>query len=156
MRIVAVVTIDNPLVMAIHGQAFGEGPEVAMSGHYRVLAPSARIGQPEVKPGLIPGAGGSQRLPRLAASPRRSRCVRSASRSRRRRHWRLESRIGLSKATCSQAPWPSRAKWRIDPAVKTRDRDKKLADADPAIFGAARNLARKTRRGQSAPLAAIL
>ncbi len=56
----------KPVVIAIHGTAFGGGLETAMSGHYRVIAPSAQVGQPEVKLGLIPGAGGTQRLPRLA------------------------------------------------------------------------------------------
>src|SRR5712692_1062980 len=56
----------KPVVMAIHGTAFGGGLELAMAGHYRVAAPSAQVGQPEVKLGLIPGAGGTQRLPRLA------------------------------------------------------------------------------------------
>jgi 3-hydroxyacyl-CoA dehydrogenase len=55
----------KPVVMAIHGGAFGGGLEVAMAGHYRVAAPNAQLGQPEVKLGLIPGAGGTQRLPRL-------------------------------------------------------------------------------------------
>ncbi len=57
---------SKPVVMAIHGTAFGGGLELAMAGHYRVAAPSAQVGQPEVKLGLIPGAGGTQRLPRLA------------------------------------------------------------------------------------------
>src|SRR3989441_7185881 len=56
----------KPVVMGIHGTAFGGGLELAMAGHYRVAAPSAQVGQPEVKIGLIPGAGGTQRLPRLA------------------------------------------------------------------------------------------
>src|SRR5579864_5478792 len=56
----------KPVVMAIHGTAFGGGLELAMSGHYRVGAPGAQVGQPEVKLGIIPGAGGTQRLPRLA------------------------------------------------------------------------------------------
>src|SRR2546426_7437791 len=56
----------KPVVMAIHGTAFGGGLELAMAGHYRVAASSAQVGQPEVKLGLIPGAGGTQRLPRLA------------------------------------------------------------------------------------------
>src|ERR1043166_77189 len=56
----------KPIVMAIHGTAFGGGLEVAMAGHYRVIAPSAQVGQPEVKLGIIPGAAGTQRLPRLA------------------------------------------------------------------------------------------
>ena len=50
---------SKPVVMAIHGTAFGGGLELAMSGHYRVAAPTAQVGQPEVKLGLIPGAAGT-------------------------------------------------------------------------------------------------
>src|SRR3954470_2733184 len=56
----------KPVIMAIHGTALGGGLEVAMAGHYRVAVASAQVGQPEVKLGLIPGAEGTQRLPRLA------------------------------------------------------------------------------------------
>jgi 3-hydroxyacyl-CoA dehydrogenase len=56
----------KPYVAAIHGNAFGGGLEVALAAHYRIATPEARIGQPEVKLGIIPGAGGTQRLPRLA------------------------------------------------------------------------------------------
>src|SRR5262249_23733466 len=56
----------KPVIVAIHGQAFGGGLEVAMSGHYRIAVRSAKVGQPEVKLGIIPGAAGTQRLPRLA------------------------------------------------------------------------------------------
>ena len=56
----------KPVVCAIHGTGFGGGLEVAMACHYRIAAPDAQVGQPEVKLGLIPGAGGTQRLPRLA------------------------------------------------------------------------------------------
>ncbi|MFM2125526.1 MAG: hypothetical protein RL328_1977 [Acidobacteriota bacterium] len=56
----------KPVIMAIHGQAFGAGLELAMAGHYRVIARDAQVGQPEVKIGLIPGAAGTVRLPRLA------------------------------------------------------------------------------------------
>src|SRR5258708_36746543 len=55
----------KPVVVAIHGTAFGGGLELAMPGHSRVAGASAHAGQPELKPGLIPGAGGHQRLPRL-------------------------------------------------------------------------------------------
>jgi 3-hydroxyacyl-CoA dehydrogenase len=55
----------KPIVAAIHGTAFGGGLEVALGCHYRVAVPSAKIGLPEVKLGLLPGAGGTQRLPRL-------------------------------------------------------------------------------------------
>ena len=62
----AIEDCPKPVVMAIHGTALGGGLELAMAGHYRVAAPDALVGQPEVKIGLIPGAGGTQRLPRLA------------------------------------------------------------------------------------------
>src|SRR4029453_8785020 len=67
------LTIEDcpkPTVAAIHGTAFGGGLEVAMAFHYRVAAPSAQVGQPEVKLGIIPGAAGTQRLPRLAGVPK--------------------------------------------------------------------------------------
>jgi 3-hydroxyacyl-CoA dehydrogenase len=57
---------SKPIVCAIHGTAFGGGLETAMACHYRVAVASALVGQPECKLGIIPGAGGTQRLPRLA------------------------------------------------------------------------------------------
>ena len=56
----------RPVVAAIHGHALGGGLEIAMACHYRVITPDASVGQPEVKLGFPPGAGGTQRLPRLA------------------------------------------------------------------------------------------
>ncbi|RSU48892.1 3-hydroxyacyl-CoA dehydrogenase NAD-binding domain-containing protein [Sphingomonas sp. S-NIH.Pt15_0812] len=57
---------SKPVVAAIHGTALGGGCEVALGCHYRVATPSAKLGTPEVKLGLLPGAGGTQRLPRIA------------------------------------------------------------------------------------------
>ena len=57
---------SKPLIAAIHGAALGGGLETAMACHYRIASRAAQVGQPEVKLGLIPGAGGTQRLPRLA------------------------------------------------------------------------------------------
>src|SRR5580704_2247557 len=58
-------TASKPTIAAIHGTALGGGLEVALGCHYRVAAPQAQVGLPEVKLGLLPGAGGTQRLPRL-------------------------------------------------------------------------------------------
>jgi 3-hydroxyacyl-CoA dehydrogenase len=55
----------KPIIAAVHGTAFGGGLETALSSHFRVAVPSAQFGLPEVKLGLLPGAGGTQRLPRL-------------------------------------------------------------------------------------------
>ncbi|MBP2514931.1 3-hydroxyacyl-CoA dehydrogenase NAD-binding domain-containing protein [Sphingomonas sp. PvP018] len=57
---------SKPVVAAIHGTALGGGCEVTLGCHYRVAVPSAKIGTPEVKLGLLPGAGGTQRIPRIA------------------------------------------------------------------------------------------
>jgi 3-hydroxyacyl-CoA dehydrogenase len=64
--LVALEDCPKPVIAAIHGTALGGGLETAMACHYRVADSSAQVGQPEVKLGLIPGAGGTQRLPRLA------------------------------------------------------------------------------------------
>ena len=55
----------KPIIAAIHGTALGGGLEVALTCHYRIAVPSAKCGLPEVSLGLLPGAGGTQRLPRL-------------------------------------------------------------------------------------------
>lgn len=61
----AIEASSKPVVAAIHGTALGGGLEVALAAHYRISARSAKFGMPEVKLGLIPGSGGTQRLPRL-------------------------------------------------------------------------------------------
>src|ERR1700730_15326946 len=63
--ITAIEAMPKPVVAALHGTAFGGGVEVALACHFRAAVPSARVGLPEVKLGLLPGAGGTQRLPRL-------------------------------------------------------------------------------------------
>jgi 3-hydroxyacyl-CoA dehydrogenase len=62
----AIENCTKPVVAAIHGTALGGGLEVALGCHYRMAVPSAKLGVPEVKLGLLPGAGGTQRLPRVA------------------------------------------------------------------------------------------
>ncbi|UYY58865.1 3-hydroxyacyl-CoA dehydrogenase NAD-binding domain-containing protein [Sphingomonas sp. S2-65] len=57
--------LDKPVISAIHGTALGGGCEVALASHYRIAVPSAKFGLPEVKLGILPGAGGTQRMPRV-------------------------------------------------------------------------------------------
>ena len=68
-------TLTKPLVAAIHGPTMGGGLELAMACHYRVAAPDAQLALPEVKLGLLPGAGGTQRLPRLIGAEQSLRMI---------------------------------------------------------------------------------
>src|SRR5882757_286653 len=61
----AVENATKPVVAAIHGTALGGGFEFALACHYRVAVPSAKVGLPEVNLGVLPAAGGTQRLPRI-------------------------------------------------------------------------------------------
>jgi 3-hydroxyacyl-CoA dehydrogenase len=68
-----------PVVAAIHGTALGGGLEVALCAHYRVADPKAKFGLPEVKLGLLPGAGGTQRLPRIVGAKKALEMVTSGT-----------------------------------------------------------------------------
>src|SRR5829696_5254801 len=63
-------SVGKPIVAALHGTPLGGGFELALGCHYRVAAPGTRVGLPEIKLGLLPGAGGTQRLPRLIGPER--------------------------------------------------------------------------------------
>ena len=65
----------KPVVAAINGTAFGGGLELALTCHYRVAAPGAPVGLPEIKIGLLPGGGGTQRLPRLIGAERAMQAI---------------------------------------------------------------------------------
>ena len=68
---------SKPIISAIHGTALGGGLEVALTCHYRIAIPSAKCGLPEVKLGLLPGAGGPQRLPRVGGAQKALQMVTS-------------------------------------------------------------------------------
>jgi 3-hydroxyacyl-CoA dehydrogenase len=149
--------LGRPVVMAIHGTAFGGGLELAMAGHYRIALASAQVGQPEVKLGIIPGAAGTQRLPRLAgvakavemcaegAPVKADDALNSGILDRLVEGDLLAAAIAFAKEVAGK------------PAPKTRERTEKLGtlDQNAPIFAAARETARKKQRGLLAPLAAI-
>ena len=147
----------KPVVMAIHGTAFGGGLELAMSGHYRVAAPDAQVGQLEVKLGIIPGAGGTQRLPRLAGVDKAvEMCSQGNSVSAREA---LEFGIldRMIEGDLLAGAIAFAREILLKPVPKTRERNEKLgaAEENSRIFAAARETARLKQRGMMAPLAAI-
>ena len=93
----------KPVVAAIHGAALGGGLEVAMGCHWRCAVPGARVGQPEVKLGILPGAGGTQRLPRLIG------VAKALGHDRRRRagHGRRRGTHGPDRRGRPRAIWPT-------------------------------------------------
>jgi 3-hydroxyacyl-CoA dehydrogenase len=78
--IAVIESAEKPVVAAIHGTALGGGLETALGCHYRVAVPSATVGLPEVKLGLVPGAGGTQRLPRIVGVERALAMIASGER----------------------------------------------------------------------------
>ena len=155
--LVRIEDCSKPVVMAIHGTAFGGGLELAMSGHYRVASPDAQVGQPEVKLGLIPGAGGTQRLPRLAGVAKAVDMCADGN--------PIKAPEALKQGIVDKLIEGDLLKGAIafareiagKPAPKTRERNQKLgtAEQNAPIFAAARETARKKQRGLIAPLAAI-
>ncbi len=147
----------KPIVMAIHGTAFGGGLELAMAGHYRAAVASAQVGQPEVKLGIIPGAGGTQRLPRLAGiAAAVEMCAegKPISAEQALKFGIIDRLIADDLLTGAVAFAREVA---AKPVPKTRERNEKLgtAEQNAPIFAAARETARKKQPGLLAPLAAI-
>ena len=153
--LLAIEDLPKPVVMAIHGQALGGGMEVSMAGHYRVIAPSAQVGQPEVKLGIIPGAGGTQRLPRLAGVAKAVEMCAFGEPITAKEALAVGIVDRIIEGDLLTGAVAFAREVADKSAPKTRERNEKLGPVDPSIFAAARDTARKTRRGQPAPLAAI-
>jgi len=147
----------KPVVVAIHGTAFGGGLELAMAGHYRVAVSSAQVGQPEVKLGIIPGAAGTQRLPRLAGVAKAvEMCVGgNPVKADEALKFGIIDRIVEGDLLAGAVAFAREVSGKA--AGKTRDRNEKLGDGseNATIFSAAREAAAKKQRGLMAPVAAI-
>lgn len=147
----------KPVIAAIHGTALGGGLEVAMACHYRVAVPSAQVGQPEVKLGIIPGGEGTQRLPRLAGVPKAlDMCVFGEPVKAADAHASgiidrlidgdlLAGAIAFAQEVAGTPP------------PKTSDRNEKLGNGEEnaAAIAKAHDAANQKLRGQQAPHAAI-
>jgi 3-hydroxyacyl-CoA dehydrogenase len=150
----------KPVVAAIHGTALGGGLEVALCAHYRVAVPSARVGLPEVALGLLPGAGGTQRLPRIVGVEAALDMVTSG------RHVPAKQALAMGlvdelveegKLLEGALAFARKAVADNKPLVKVRDNNAKLeaAKGHPEIFANFRKANARKFRGFAAPEANI-
>jgi 3-hydroxyacyl-CoA dehydrogenase len=144
----------KPVVAAIHGTAFGGGLEVALASHYRVAAPSAKLGVPEVKLGLLPGAGGTQRLPRVAGVPVALQMAATGNPiSASDAHGiGLVNRLVEGDLEQHAVAYAEEVK-DIRPLPKSSERDEKIADArdDSSVFDEFRKANARKFKGFDAP-----
>ncbi|HZZ31823.1 MAG TPA: 3-hydroxyacyl-CoA dehydrogenase NAD-binding domain-containing protein [Phenylobacterium sp.] len=146
----------KPVIAAIHGTALGGGLEVALCAHYRVAVPSARVGLPEVALGLLPGAGGTQRLPRIVGVEAALDMVTSG------RHVPAKQALAVGlvdeiveegKLLEGALAFARKAVAENKPLVKVRDNNAKLeaAKGHPEIFADFRKANARKFRGFMAP-----
>ena len=147
----------KPVVAAIHGTALGGGMEVAMACHYRVALHSSNVGQPEVQLGIIPGAAGTQRLPRLAGVAKAVEMCAEGNPITAEEAYQLGIVDKLIDGDLLTGAMAFAREIAGKPALKTRERSNKLGtrEQNAPIFAAARENVRKKQRGRIAPLAAI-
>src|SRR5580658_5041643 len=146
----AIEESSKPVVVAIHGAALGGGLELAMAAHYRVAVADAQVGLPEANLGIVPGAGGTQRLPRLVGIAKAAEMIVSGQIIKAP----AALEIGLIDKIVDGELLPAAIAFAQQvatvPHVRTRDRSINPGE-NAAAFAAARELARKTRRNQTAP-----
>jgi 3-hydroxyacyl-CoA dehydrogenase len=147
---------SKPVIAAIHGTALGGGLEVALCAHYRVAVPSAKVGLPEVNLGLLPGAGGTQRLPRIVGAAKALEMVTSGQ--------HVPAKAALAMGLVDElAPegdlrnaaiaFAKKVLAEKRPLVKIRDNDAKMIEdrQQPEIFAEFRKANARKFRGFLAP-----
>jgi 3-hydroxyacyl-CoA dehydrogenase len=149
----AIEDSPKPVVVSIHGAALGGGLELAMAGHYRIAVPDAQVGLPEANLGIVPGAGGTQRLPRLVGMAKAAELIVSGQIVKAPAALEiglldqlidgeiLQGAIAFAREIAAVRPIPKTSARTVAP--------------DAAGIAVARELARKTRRNQTAPLMAL-
>ncbi|MDA2936786.1 3-hydroxyacyl-CoA dehydrogenase NAD-binding domain-containing protein [Acidobacteria bacterium AH-259-A15] len=149
----------KPVICAIHGTALGGGLEVAMACHYRVAVAAAQVGQPEVKLGIIPGAGGTQRLPRLIGVARAAEmcAVGSPLSAADACEWGLIDRIVHGDLREGAIAYAAEVVAEGKPPRKTRDLEERLdqSESTKEALAQLRQQVAKRSRGMMAPLKAI-
>lgn len=149
---------NKPVVAAIHGVAAGGGLETALSCHYRVASAKTRLGLPEVTLGIIPGAGGTQRLPRLTGVEAALKLITSGELAPAAKAQKLGYVDEVVEGDPLEAALAAAERLAVNGALRrTMEIDEKIAEAraNPAVFDEfAKSIAKKAR-GFDAPFACI-
>ena len=152
-------TASKPTIAAIHGTALGGGLEVALGCHYRVAVAAAQVGLPEVKLGLLPGAGGTQRLPRVAGVKAALDMITTGDfvRAGKAKELGIVDELVDGDLLEGAIRFAQSAAARGTAGRRIRDRDDKLAEGrgNPALFAGYRDAVKKRARGQESPLRCI-
>ena len=141
----------KPIIAAIHGTALGGGLEVALTCHYRIAVPSAKCGLPEVSLGLLPGAGGTQRLPRLVGVEQALKMVTSGthlSADKCLKSGLIDKLASESQLLEDSTSFAKEILANNRPLKKVRDMDEKVIAArgnDQLFSDFRKSIARKTR-----------
>ncbi|HEY0352019.1 MAG TPA: 3-hydroxyacyl-CoA dehydrogenase NAD-binding domain-containing protein [Enterovirga sp.] len=156
----AIENAPKPVIAAIHGTALGGGFEVALSCHYRVAVPSAKVGLPEVKLGIIPGAGGTQRLPRITGVQRALEMITSGEHvpaKQAQQAGAIDEIVKEGKLKEGALAFAKRIVAEGGPLKKVRDLTDKIeaARGKPETFAEFRKANARKFRGFEAPEAAI-
>lgn len=154
--IAAIESSDKPVVAALHGTVLGGGLEVALGAHYRLALAGTRLGLPEVTLGLLPGAGGTQRLPRAIGLQAAAELITSG------RQIGAEDGAGLGLIDeLADGPDPRAAGMALARRLLDEGRGpRRLSDMtppapQPELVDDLRNKLARTTRGQVAPLRAL-
>ena len=148
----AMENCSKPVIAAIHGTALGGGLEVALCAHYRVALETAQFGLPEVKLGLLPGAGGTQRLPRVTGPAKALEMMTSGEpiSAAEALECGLINEI-VDDLETGAIIFAERAVADSLPLLRIRDRNDKISDAKPSLFDDFRKSIAKKTRGFLAP-----
>ena len=149
----AIENATKPVIAAIHGTALGGGLEVALTCHYRVAVPSARAGLPEVKLGLLPGAGGTQRLPRLVGAEKALALMTSGDQISAAEAVKSGVFDAVVEGDLKTGAIAFAKSVIGKPSPRVRDRDEKVAAdrGNAELFAAFRKKNARAFRGQKAP-----
>jgi len=146
----------KPVIAAIHGTALGGGLEVALGCHYRVAVPTAKLGTPEVKLGLLPGAGGTQRLPRVAGVELALQMCATGNPIGAKQGYEagLVDRIVEGELVPHAVAFAEEVR-DVRPLPRSSERTDRIDDTDPAVFDEFRKANARKFKGFDAPDANI-